>query len=130
MGGQEMANDRYAAALRKVREYRGPDAKLGEGPMAELAPEVDRLKDELLWGTIWSDPSIDIRTRCLCTISALIVLGKEEQLRNHMGWALNIGITKEQIVAIVSQMMVYGGLAGAHNAMRVARDVFKERGLQ
>jgi 4-carboxymuconolactone decarboxylase len=124
-----MTDERYEAALRKVREYRGPSAKLGEGPMAELAPEVDRLKDELLWGVLWSDPSIDIKTRSLCTISALIVLGKEEQLRNHMGWALNIGITKDQIVSIISQMMVYGGLAGAHNAMRIARDVFKERGL-
>lgn len=124
-----MTDERYEAALRKVREYRGPNAKLGEGPMAELAPEVDRLKDELLWGVLWSDPSIDIKTRSLCTISALIVLGKEEQLRNHMGWALNIGVTKDQIVSIISQMMVYGGLAGAHNAMRIARDVFKERGL-
>lgn len=124
-----MSDELYDAALRKVREYRGPDAKLGEGPLAELAPEVDRLKDELLWGVLWSDPSIDIKTRSLCTISALIVLGKEEQLWNHIGWALNIGITKDQIVSIISQMMVYGGLAGAHNAMRVARDVFKERGL-
>ena len=55
------------------------------------------------------------------------MLGKEEQLGNHMGWALNIGVTKEQIVSIVSQMMVYGGLAGAHNAMRVAQSVFEKR---
>jgi 4-carboxymuconolactone decarboxylase len=97
--------------------------------MAELAPDVDRMKDEFLWGHIWSDASVDIKTRSLCTISALIVLGKEEQLKNHLGWALNIGITKEQIVSIISMMMIYGGLAGAHNAMRIARDVFRENGI-
>lgn len=122
-------DDLYARALKKVREYRGPDAKLGEGPMAELAPVVDRMKDELLWGVLWSDPALDIKTRSLCTITALMVLGKEEQMKNHMGWALNVGVTKEQLVSLISQMLVYGGLAGAHNAMRVAREVFKEKGL-
>jgi 4-carboxymuconolactone decarboxylase len=119
----------YERALAKVKEYRGGDARLGQGPMAELNPELDRLKDELLWGVLWSDDSVDIKTRSLCTIAVLMVLGMEEQLKNHMGWALHIGVTKEQIVSIVSQMMVYGGLAPAHNAMRVARDLFKEKGL-
>ena len=124
-----MSDELYAAALAKVREYRGASATLGQGPMAELAPEVDRIKDEFLWGVLWSDPAVDIKTRSLCTISALAVLGKEEQLKNHMGWALNVGVTKEQIVSILSQMLIYGGLASAHNAMRVAKEVFQEKGL-
>lgn len=124
-----MSNKLYEAALAKVKEYRGPSAKLGGGPMAELSPTLDRLKDELLWGVLWSDPAVDIKTRSLCTISVLMVLGMEEQLKNHMGWALNIGITKEQIVSIISQMMIYGGLAPAHNAMRVAKEIFTEKGL-
>jgi 4-carboxymuconolactone decarboxylase len=119
----------YQKALDKVREYRGPDATLGKGPMAELNPELDRLKDELLWGVLWNDPCVDIKTRSLCTISVLMVLGMEEQMRNHMTWALHIGVTKEQLISIISQMMIYGGLAPAHNAMRVARDLFKEKGL-
>src|SRR5271155_2022618 len=90
-----VSKDLYAAALAKVKEYRGQSATLGQGPMAELSPEVDRMKDELLWGVLWSDPSVDIKTRSLCTISALIVLGKEEQLKNHMGWALHVGVTKQ-----------------------------------
>ena len=124
-----MNDQLYAKALAKVKEYRGQNAKLGEGPMAELNPTLDRLKDELLWGMLWSDESVDIKTRSLCTISVLMVLGMEEQLKNHMGWALHIGVTKEQIVSVISQMMIYGGLAPAHNAMRVARDLFRERGL-
>ena len=58
-----------------------------------------------------------------------MMLGKEEQMKNHMGWALNVGVTKEQLISLISQMLIYGGLAGAHNAMRVAREVFKEKGL-
>ncbi|HVY20283.1 MAG TPA: carboxymuconolactone decarboxylase family protein [Bauldia sp.] len=122
-----MTTELYAKALAKAQEYRGDKAKLGEGPLARLAPEVDRLKDELLWGVLWSEPSVDLKTRSLCTISALIVLGSEEQLRNHMRWALSIGITKEQLVSICSQMLLYGGLPATHTAMRVASEVLAEK---
>src|SRR5262245_9837099 len=121
-----MSDELYSAALAKVREYRGESATLGHGPMAELAPQVDRMKDEFLWGVLWSDPTVDIKTRSLCTISALMVTGHTEQLKNHMGWALHVGVTREQLVSIISQMMIYGGLAKAHDAMRVAKEVFAE----
>jgi 4-carboxymuconolactone decarboxylase len=124
-----VSDDLYELALATVKRYRGPDATLGQGPMAELAPAFDRLKDEFVWGSVWSDPTLDLRTRSLCTITALIILGKEEQLANHIGWALNIGVTKDEITALISQMLIYGGLAGAHNAMRVAREVFEEKDL-
>jgi 4-carboxymuconolactone decarboxylase len=119
----------YDAALKKVKEYRGENAELGHGPMAELAPEVDRLKDELLWGAIWSDSSIDIKTRSLCTISALMVLGIEEQLANHMQWALHCGVTPQQLYSLASQMMVYGGLPRGHLAMRLAKEAVEKAGL-
>jgi 4-carboxymuconolactone decarboxylase len=69
---------------------------------------------------------VDIRTRSLCTISVLMIQGRDEQLKNHMGWALNVGVTREQLVSIISQMLIYGGLAAAHNAMRIAKEVFDD----
>ena len=124
-----MSDELYERALAKLREYQGPSATFAKGPMAELAPEANRAKDEFLWGVLWQDPALDIKTRSLCTITALMVQGKEEQMKNHMGWALNVGVTKDQLVALISQMIIYGGLGSAHNAMRVAREVFKEKGL-
>ena len=56
-------------------------------------------------------------------------LGKLPSMDTAEGWALHVGVTKEQIVSILSQMMIYGGLAPAHNAMRVAKELFKEKGL-
>ncbi len=116
----------YDAALAKVKEYRGQDAKLGGGPMGELAPEVEKLKDELLWGQIWSEPSIDIRTRSLCTISALMVMGLEEQLANHCRWAQHLGVSDEALISLATQMMVYSGLPRGHNAIRVVKSVIDE----
>lgn len=123
------SDELWEATMKKVREHRGPEAKLGVGNMAELSPVLDRMKDELLWGVLWSDPCVDLKTRCLCTISVLAVSGLEEQLKNHMAWALNSGVTKEQIVSILAQMTIYGGLARGHNSMRVAKELFVEKGL-
>ncbi len=121
-----MSEELYKKALTKSREYRGEGSKLGGGPLSKLAPEVDRLKDELLWGVLWSNPAVDLKTRSLCTISALMVLGIEEQFRHHVKWALNIGVTKEQIVSIITQMMFYGGIARAQMAIKVANEIFTD----
>lgn len=123
-----MPDELYDAALKTVRDYRGPEATLGGNPMGELAPDVERIKDELLWGTIWADPSIDIRTRSMCTISALMVLGIEEQLANHMQWALRCGVTPQQLYSLATQMMVYGGLPRGHTAMRLAKEAVIKAG--
>ena len=124
-----MADDRYAAALALVKGYQGIDATLGNGPLAEFAPEFDRLKDELVWGVVWSDHTLDVRTRSLCTIAALTVLGSEEQLSNHIAWALNVGVSKAEVIALVVKMTIYGGMPVAHSAMRVANKVFADHNL-
>lgn len=123
-----MSEELYNRALAKAKEYRGEATQLGKGLRAKLAPKVHRLKDEFLWGVLWSNPAVDLKTRSLCTISALMVLGQEDQLRSHLRCALNVGIAKEQVVSIITQMIFYGGLPTAHNALRVADEVFKEKG--
>ncbi|GAA3942824.1 carboxymuconolactone decarboxylase family protein [Microbacterium soli] len=115
-------SDVYAKAEEIVQTYRGESGTLGKGISGQMAPEVERRKDELLWGTIWADPAIDIKTRSLCTISALMALGIEEQLLNHCRWALHLGVSREALISLASQMMVYAGLPRGHNAMRIVKE--------
>ncbi|HJT25105.1 MAG TPA: carboxymuconolactone decarboxylase family protein, partial [bacterium] len=49
------------------------------------------------------------------------------QLKSHIKGALNVGVTKEQIVELILQMAVYAGFPAAMNAMYAAKEVFKER---
>jgi 4-carboxymuconolactone decarboxylase len=114
-------SDAYEKAEKIVEEYRGESGTLGKGISGQMAPEVERLKDELLWGTIWANPAIDVKTRSLCTISALMALGLEEQLLNHCRWALHLGVTNEALISLASQMMVYAGLPRGHNSMRIVK---------
>ena len=120
-------NLRQAAAEFR-RRYYGPRGNPGPpAAMAELAPEVMELVDAVIYGEIYNRPAVNLQTRSLCTIAALTVLGHSPQLiRRHIQGALHIGVSKEQISEIISQMIFYGGMPAAINAFRVAKETFDE----
>jgi 4-carboxymuconolactone decarboxylase len=97
-----------------------------------MCPEAMQLIEETLFGHIYQRPQVDIRTRSLCTIAALTALNHEKQLPGHITGALNSGITKQEIVEIIVQLLFYGGYPCTVNALRVARETFeaydKEKG--
>ena len=114
---------RQAAADFRVLYY-GHDADPGPPPaMAELAPEVMDLVDQVVYGEIYNRPGLNLQTRSLCTIAAITVLGHSPQLlRRHIQGALNIGVSKEEITEAIAQMVFYGGMPAAVNAFRVAKE--------
>ena len=104
----------------------------------KLTPRSDYLQlvnglnewiDSSLWGDIWGRPGLDMKTRSIATIAALCVLGQEPELRNHIGNALNLGWEKEEIAEVFMQLIFYGGGPSSLNALRVASEVFQERGI-
>ena len=73
-------------------------------------------------------PDLDPRSRQLVTIGVLTALGGcEPQLRIHIGAALNVGLTREEIIEAILHASVYAGFPRALNATFAAREVFAER---
>jgi 4-carboxymuconolactone decarboxylase len=98
--------------------------------LAEIAPDFGRLTVEFPYGDIYSRPGLDLRSRQIATIAALVTLGgAEAQLRVHIGFALNVGLSSEEIVEVIMQMAVYAGWPRALEALRTAKTVFEERGV-
>ena len=122
------SKDLRQAAADFRRRYYGPRGNPGPpAAMAELAPEVMELVDSVVYGEIYNRPAVNLQTRSLCTIAALTVLGHSPQLiRRHIQGALHIGVTKEQISEIISQMVFYGGMPAAINAFKVAKETFDD----
>ena len=80
------------------------------------------------FGDVYARPGLDPRSRQLVTIGVLTALGGcEPQLRIHIGAALNVGLTREEIVEAILHASVYAGFPRALNATFVAREVFAER---
>ena len=92
------------------------------------APFVDLL-NTYCWNDIWNRPGLDRRTRSMLNLAMLTALNRGPELRLHVNGALNNGLSKEDIREVFLQAAIYCGVPAAVEAFRVAREVFKERGV-
>jgi len=96
--------------------------------MQEVAPKLGELSTDVLFGDVWERPGLSKRDRSLITVASLIALYRTEQLRGHIGRALDNGVTREEIAEVITHMAFYGGWPTAANAALVAKEVYDQRG--
>lgn len=97
--------------------------------LEDIAPDLSRFVIEFPYSEIYSRPEVDLKTRELCTVAAITVLGAIPQLKEHINAALNVGNSPTEIVEIIMQMSAYCGFPKAINGIVAAKEVFSERGL-
>jgi 4-carboxymuconolactone decarboxylase len=97
--------------------------------MEEATPYLADLTQRVLFGEVWEEPSLSKRDRSLITISVLTALYRTDQLRGHLGRALDNGVTKEEIAAMITHVAFYAGWPTGANGASVAKSVFDARGL-
>ena len=90
----------------------------------EAETELNRITGEYYWGATWTRPGLDLTSRCICTMACLAALGREGPLRSHINGALNIGLTRDQIIEVFGHMTLYAGIPFARGAMDIANDIF------
>jgi 4-carboxymuconolactone decarboxylase len=78
------------------------------------------------WGTIWTRPGLDKKTRHLLTIAMLAALGKQDELAMHIRATRNTGVTPEEVREVFLQVSIYAGVPAANSAFAVAKRVYKE----
>ena len=96
---------------------------------AEVFPKFQDLSEKVLFGDVWERPGLSKRDRSLATCAMLAALYRTEQLRGHIGRALDNGITKDELVELFTHVPFYSGWPNGVNAMEVAMQVFEQRGL-
>lgn len=94
--------------------------------IGDLAPKLFDLTDKVLFGDVWERPGLSKRDRSLITVAALVALNRTEQLRYHLVRALEHGVTKEQLVEVITHLAFYSGWPTAMSAIMLAKDVFNE----
>ncbi len=120
--------NRYQLGREKLFEIHGQRGLDAIDSMADVAPDLCRFVYEFPFGDIYSRPGLDLKSRQLVTISALAALGNAgPQLKSHIHGSLNVGLTREEIVEALTPLAVYAGFPAALNALKIARDVFRER---
>jgi len=94
--------------------------------IGDLAPKLFDLTEKVLFGDVWERPGLSKRDRSLITVAALVALNRTEQLRYHLVRALENGVTKEQLVEVITHLAFYSGWPTAMSAIMLAKDVFNE----
>ena len=119
---------RRERGLEVARTVDGEAAQAVIDSLADISPALGHHIAAFGFGDVYARPDLDARSRQLVTIGVLTALGGcEPQLRIHIGAALNVGLTREEIIEAILHASVYAGFPRALNATFVAREVFAER---
>lgn len=122
------ASSRYDRGLAVLRQVGGAGQASPLDVLADIAPDLGRLTVEFGYGDIYSRPGLTLRQRQIINIAALTAIGTAApQLRFHIDGALNVGVTRTEIVETIIHMSVYAGFPAALNGLTVARAAFAER---
>lgn len=91
--------------------------------IAEANPKLRQLTDEVLFGDVWERPQLSKRDRSLITCTALVALGKTEQMDTHFPRAIANGVTREELIEMITHMAFYAGWPSAVTASLRAREI-------
>jgi 4-carboxymuconolactone decarboxylase len=89
--------------------------------------EFQDLITRYAWGEIWTRPGLDRKTRSAVTLTALIALGRDEELALHVRGALRNGLTADEIKEVMLHAAIYCGVPAANAAFAIAQRVLDER---
>lgn len=79
------------------------------------------------WGEVWTRPGLDRKTRSCITLTALVALGRLDELALHVRAALRNGLTEEEIKEVLLQCAIYCGVPAANSAFAVAQKVLADQ---
>ena len=91
--------------------------------------KLNEVTQSWLFGDIWERPGLSKRDRSIATIAVNTALYRTEQLRGHINRGLDNGLTKDEIIEIITHVTFYGGWPTGANGAQVAAEVFETRGL-
>ncbi len=99
----------------------------GRKSLGEFAPEFAHFNDDVLFGENWNNEDIDLKTRCIITVVALMSSGiTDSSLTYHLENAKAHGVTRAEIAAIVTHAAFYVGWPKAWAVFNMAKEVWSE----
>jgi 4-carboxymuconolactone decarboxylase len=125
-----MTEDRLERGWETLRKINGPAAQHQWDALSVISPDFARWIVEAGFGEIMNRPGLGLREREIATLAALVTRSAAPELiKAHVEGALNVGVTRDEVVEVIMQMAIYAGVPAAINAMTIAGQVFAERGV-
>ena len=125
-----MPEDRFKHGWETVNRINAEGAQRQWDALNPIAPDFARWIVESAYADVLGRPQLPLRDREIATLAALAALGNAPgQLKAHVEGALNVGLSRDEIVEVLMQMAIYAGVPAAINALQIAGEVFAERGV-
>lgn len=106
--------------MKKITQTAGRDA------LGDFAPDFAHFNDDVLFGENWNNKDIDIKTRCIITVVALMAQGiTDSSMKHHLLNAKNNGVTQKEIAAVVTHAAFYAGWPKAWAVFRLAKEIWE-----
>jgi 4-carboxymuconolactone decarboxylase len=122
-----MADEQHERGMKVRREVLGDEhVDRAIERTTPFTADYQDLITRYAWGEIWTRPGLDRRTRSAITLTALIALGRFEELRMHIRAALRNGLEEDEIKEVLLQSAIYCGVPAANTAFKVAQEVLEE----
>ncbi len=93
--------------------------------IGDVAPKLAEITDDLLFGDVWERPQLGKRDRSLITCAALVALGATEQMSFHFPRAIENGVTREELIELITHLAFYAGWPKAMSAAARARELLE-----
>jgi 4-carboxymuconolactone decarboxylase len=117
-------SSRYTNGMQVRREVLGDQhVDTATAQTTEFTADFQQLITEYAWGTIWTRPGLDRRSRSIITLTALIARGHHDELAMHLRAAVQNGLTSDEIKEVLLQSAIYCGVPDANTAFRIAQTV-------
>lgn len=97
----------------------------GRDSLGDFAPDFAHYNDDVLFGENWNNQDIDLKTRCIITVVALMASGvTDSSIKYHIENARDHGVTKEEMAAVITHTAFYAGWPKAWAVFRIAAEVY------
>ena len=99
------------------------DPKLAHKSFGDIAPKFAQLTDDVLFGDVWERPDLSKRDRSLITCAALVATGRTEQMNGHFPRAIANGVTRDEMIEMITHLAFYTGWPGSVSAISRVREL-------
>jgi 4-carboxymuconolactone decarboxylase len=92
--------------------------------IGEFAPKLAELTDRVLFDDVWERKELSKRDRSLITVAALVAMNRPDQLRFHLGRAVENGVKQHELIEAITHLAFYAGWPSAMSAIMIAKELF------
>ena len=125
-------SDRFTKGLETIKQYvteEEANRMVEHDALADIAPDLRKMIVEFAYGDVYSRPGLDVKSRALVVITAVVTQGAAPQTKTHITRGLQAGLTPKEIVEALYQLVPYIGFPRVQNALTIAQQVFQEKQL-